>query len=403
MLAFCTVCGRGGLVKALKLGRQPLSTCFGHLPISSLTIQRKDLSLGFCSLCATIQLVDRFPLSMLKNKYPGGQFREPSAHLPAVVDKLVALGAVKPDSRILGLSYIDAPLLDLLTQQGYGFGQIVEFEKLIPSQENFGLETLQSIVSSPGFALKIGDMYGKFDFISARFILEHAESAYKFLRALVGLVRPGGHLAVEVPDARKMLACGNHALVWEDHFTYFLPSSLLRLIQGVGAQPIDISLYPYAYEDAIIAIFRVGDTRSSPQLIADRGEVESVIEGLKKFTEKFEARKVRLREELETRRSAGERLALFGAGHHSAKYLNFYGCADLVEYAIDDSPTKQALYISGTDIPIKDSRFLIESELTTCFSSLSPESEVKVRQSLASFFARGGQLLPIFEQERSLK
>lgn len=403
MQALCTVCGGGELVKALTFGRQPLSTCFGNQPVSSLTVPVKDLSIGFCRLCGTIQLVDQFPLSMLQNKYPAGQFREPSAHLPAVVDKLVALGAVRTDSSILGLSYIDAPLLDLLGDRGYGSGQIVDFTQLILWQENFGLETMQSVVSSPEFALRIGDMYGKFDLVCARFMLEHAESAYVFLRALVGLVRPGGHLVVEVPDARKMLACGNHALVWEDHFTYFSPSSLLRLVEGVGGLPMDLSLYSYAYENVIVAILRVDDVRSPPQPVADRGELESVAEVLKEFAEGFEIRKAGLREKLEQRLSAGERLALFGAGHHSAKYINFYGFADLVEYVIDDNPSKQSLYMPGTDIVIKDSRFLMESELTTCLSSLSPESELKVRQSLAPFFARGGQFIPIFEQERSLK
>ena len=398
-----TVCGGEGLVKSLTFGRQPLSTCFGKLPVSSFTLPVKELSLGFCRVCATIQLVDRFSLSMLQNKYPAGQFREPSAHLFAVVDKLVELGAVRPDSSILGLSYIDAALLDLLAERGYGSSQIVDFAQMVQWQENFGLETMQSVVSTPGFASQIGYMYGKFDFVCARFMLEHAESAYTFLLALVGLVRQGGYLLVEVPDAGKMLAYGNHALVWEDHFTYFSPFSLLRLIEAVGLLPVDFSSYSYPYENAIVAIVRVDDTKNPSQPIADPGEVESVSEVMKNFAEGFKTRKSRLREKLEQRISAGEQLALFGAGHHSAKYLNFYGFSDLVEYVIDDNPTKQALYMPGNNIVIKNSRFLIESELTTCLSSLSPESEVKVRQSIAPFFARGGHFIPIFEKERSPK
>lgn len=396
MQALCTVCGCEGLVKNLSFGRQPLSTCFRKLPVSNLT--ESELSVGFCRFCATIQLVDRFPLSLLQNKYPPGQFREPFAHLPAIVDKLVELGAVRADSNILGLSYIDASLLDLLADRGYGSGQIVDFAQLIPWQENFGLETMQSVVSTPGFALRVGKMYGKFDLVCARFMLEHAESAHAFLRALLELVRPGGHLLVEVPDVGKMLACGNHALVWEDHFTYFSSSSLLRLVDRVGALPMDLSSYSYAYENAIVAILRVDDSRSPSPSFADQVEVESVTKALKKFAEEFEIRKAKFRKKLEQLISAGERLALFGAGHHSAKYLNFYGFTDLIDFVIDDNPTKKSLYMPGTDIVIKDSRFLMESELTTCLSSLNPESDVKVRQALAPFFDRGGQFIPIFEQ-----
>lgn len=398
MQALCTVCGGDALIRSLTFGRQPLSTCLGNHPTSSITTPLNELSIGFCRSCATIQLVDRFPLSILQEKYPGGQFKEPSAHLPAVADKLIELNALRTDSSILGLSYIDIALMDLLSERGYGSGQIVSFDQIVPWQKSFGLESMQSVVSNPEFAKFIGDKHGKLDLICARFILEHAESAYTFLRTLVQLVNPGGYLVIEVPDAGKMLSCSHHALVWEDHFTYFSPSSLLRLISGIGALPVDLSLYSYAYENVIVAILQVDDTQKPSRSVATPGELEVVTEALQEFAEKFDFCKQRVREELKQRLSAGERLAIFGAGHHSAKYLNFYGVADLVEYAIDDNPNKQSLYMPGTDIAIKDSRFLIESKITTCLSPLSPESEMKVRQSIAPFFERGGEFIPILEQ-----
>lgn len=381
----------------MSLGRQPLSTCFAADPQSRVAKPTSNLSLGFCRSCAAIQLVDRFSLTMLQGKYPAGRFREPQAHLPTVADKLTALKVVEQRTRLLGLSYIDTDLLDLLAARGCISNKSLDFPTLMPSQSAIGLETLQSIVSSPGAAEWLRSVTGPVDVVCARFLLEHAESAYTFLGTLADLVRPHGYLIIEVPDAGKMLAAGNHALIWEDHFTYFSASSLARLAAGVGASVVDISRYPYAYEDALVAILRVDESGGCHIPRAEPEEVAATAAAMQAFARSFEARRQSLYAELKDRVSGGERLAVFGAGHHAAKYINFYDIEDLIEFAVDDNPVKRDLYMPGTDLRIRDSQFLLGSAVTTCLSTLSPEADGKVRQSLRAFFDRGGRFIPTFE------
>ncbi len=343
-----------------------------------------------------MQLVDRFPLDMLQTKFPAIRFREPRDHLPAVAAKLAELDGVDGNTRFLGLSYIDNDLLGLLARDAGGNVSPVDYSSLPGWRNDAGLETIQSLLTDPQTISRIKGATGAVDVVSARFILEHAESAIAFLKSVTGLVRPGGYIVIEVPDAEKMLAAGNHALIWEDHFTYFTVDSLTDLVSRTGATLVDIGRYPYAYEDALVAIIRIGDGRDASGNNTAAAMSAGVREKFSGFTNGFAVRKHGLRIELENLLAGGERLAVFGAGHHAAKYINFYGIEDLFDCVIDDSPAKAGLYMPGTGLCIRTSEYLMDSAVTTCLSTLAPDTERRVRQSLAGFFGRGGKFIPTF-------
>ncbi len=350
------------------------------------------LSIGNCTKCGILQLVDRFTLAFLQSKAPTLQFREPRKHLPELVSKLSGLEEINQHSRFLGVSYIDEDLLVELTAAGYDNVATINFSMLAGWHNGAGLETMQSLLTTPASHAAIKLAVGTVDVLVARFILEHAESAIVFLRALASLVRPNGYIVIEVPDATKMLEAGNHALVWEDHFTYFTDETLQSLLNRAGLTIVALQRYVYAYEDALVAIVRV----NSSGLMEDAAEQSIGLPLLDVFAAGFERKKSQLRVRLASMIAGGERLAVFGAGHHTAKYLNFYGIADLFEFAVDDNPLKTGLYLPGTNLCVRSSEYLMKSAVKTCFSALDPETEKRVRNSMADFFARGGNFIPMF-------
>ena len=389
----CTVCGSDALETSVVFGLQPLSTGFANAPQSEIHAATSQLSLGYCRSCGTMQLIDRFALEALRRKNPAVRFREPVAHLSQLAEKLFALGVVEAHSKVLGLTYIDADLLNVLADKGCHAIDCVDFEALAVHQANCGLESIAPLVLQPEIARKIRRSKGAIDVLCARFVLEHAESAYGFMTALLGLVRPGGHVVIEVPDASKMLAMGNHALIWEEHFTYFTQASLKQLVARLPATLVDMARYPYAYEDALVLILRADGAKTLETPEPGLESIGTVAENLHAFGMEFAARKANLHRTLSGHIAAGEKLALFGAGHHAAKYVNFYDLAELIEFAVDDNPVKQGLFMPGTDLYIHNSRHLLESGISICLSMLTPEAEIKVRQSIPAFFERGGSFI----------
>lgn len=398
----CTVCGHADLERSLSFGLQPLSTRFAAVPDAQAPAARHAMSLGYCKQCLAIQLVDRFPVSVLQGKAPALRFREPSAHLPDVVETLRSLGVVNPHGRLAGLSYIDLDLLDLLQAQGCPAALRLEHPKPPAGAAEPGLETLQGFFSDPAHIGQWVQQHGLVDLVCARFILEHAESALAFLHALKRAVKPGGYILVEVPDVTKMIAFENHALVWEDHFTYFTSGTLFKLASLAGCSVVSLNSYPYAYEDAMVAILQVGQPPQPAAVSAPVKPIDSVnpAQELEDFNSSFIAARVALRQDLLAVQQGGGKIAVFGAGHHAVKYINFYGLGDLIEFVADDNPVKGGMYLAGTQLQVKPSSDLAASGVTLCLSSLNPASEASVRRAIPDYFEHGGEIRPIFKTSR---
>jgi SAM-dependent methyltransferase len=92
--------------------------------------------------------------------------------------------------------------------------------------------------------LRVGDLAhagypaGHFAFASMLHSLEHTEDPVATLRELRRVVRPGGHVLVEVPNFRSVLR-GLFGKSWfplmlPQHLTHFEPTTLRRALQQVG-------------------------------------------------------------------------------------------------------------------------------------------------------------------------
>jgi hypothetical protein len=109
----------------------------------------------------------------------------------------------------------------------------------------------------------------------------------------------------------------------------------------------------------------------------------------------FQPAKAAVRRCLE-RLAGGGPIAVFGAGHLTAKFINFMQLADLCAFVVDDHPKKCGRFMPGSRLPILPSSSLVEKGVKTCLSGLSPESEEKVMKNLGAYFAQGGEFFSIF-------
>lgn len=73
---------------------------------------------------------------------------------------------------------------------------------------------------------------GSFDLITAVHLLEHLDRPWAGLRTLAASLKPGGRLAIEVPDLRS----NPFDLLIADHASHFTASTLSRTLQACGLQ-----------------------------------------------------------------------------------------------------------------------------------------------------------------------
>ncbi|HZR82528.1 MAG TPA: class I SAM-dependent methyltransferase [Candidatus Binatia bacterium] len=92
-----------------------------------------------------------------------------------------------------------------------------------------------------------------FDALAMADVLEHSGEPRRFLEHAAGLLRPGGALFVAVPNRRSTLFWAADALARipglapvadriyvPNHYTYFTPATLARLVREVGFEVVDV-------------------------------------------------------------------------------------------------------------------------------------------------------------------
>jgi SAM-dependent methyltransferase len=336
-------------------------------------------------------LLDPMAIDLVRSRHEWITYNEPEGHLDNLVECLRDLSGITVDSRIVGVTYKDDSTLARFSKQGiantYRLDQVND---LGVSDPLASLETIQSVLT-PHRAQSITAQIGQADIVLVRHILEHAHSPVQLLEACQQLAKPDGWLVFEVPDCRKVLDGHDHCFIWEEHISYFTPETLKSFLESFGFPDVDIKVYPYPMEDSLVAIVR--NIRKEPlrQHVSDKE-----LKRLESFGNSFAERGFKMRRHLESLQSQGTQVALFGAGHLAAKFINFYGLATFLCSVIDDNPNKKSTFMPGSRLPIVDSRCLDEGKVDLCLLTLNPESEQKVLKGKSSYLDRGGKFRSIF-------
>jgi 2-polyprenyl-3-methyl-5-hydroxy-6-metoxy-1,4-benzoquinol methylase len=92
----------------------------------------------------------------------------------------------------------------------------------------------------------------EFDVVTAFHVLEHLPNSRAFLRSLARWARPGGFVAIEVPNfksvQRRRLREHWTGLRPHEHIAHFEPETLARTMAGVGLEPVLIRSPAYIGE-----------------------------------------------------------------------------------------------------------------------------------------------------------
>jgi len=385
----CRSCGFGELVETLNLGPQPLSNRFLTSPEEPSELW--PMRFGYCSRCGLAQLLSPRSSESVRSQHAWLSYNEPEGHLDHLVEVLWKSSLAGNNTRVSGVTYKDDSTLERFKRKGVVDGRRLDQNKDLEIHEPLaGLETIQAKLT-PAAAKEIAAKHGRSEILIVRHLLEHAQNPLDLVNACQELTSSGGLMVFEVPDCRKMLEGGDHCFLWEEHISYFTPATLAGFFSGAGFTDVDIQIYPYAMEDSLVAVVRNLDAPAGvPALVA--GEVERIVN----FSNCLKKRGERIREHLEALSLRGEKTALFGAGHLTLKFINYYNLARCLSFIVDDNPNKQGLFMPGSGLPIVGSDWLEKHEVRLCLLGLNPESEHKVLQTKRDYLLSGGRFVSVF-------
>jgi hypothetical protein len=386
----CLLCRKEKIRPLVDFGPQPASNRFELN--SSPETEKHPLTIAQCDGCGLVQLISPMPLDMVKARFEWLVYNEPESHLDALVERATRLPNVAPGKRIIGLTYKDDTTLARFDRMGhhntYRYDPALD---LGVKDRCAGLETFQSVLTDAPVPALIAK-HGLADLLIARHILEHAHDPLSLLATLGKLTAPGGYLLLEVPDCTKFVGACDYSFAWEEHITYFSSETLAALIDRAGLTLHEIFAHPYPYEDALIAIVRNDAPGRAGR--SEAQDIRGLLNAGANFSESYESVKAQIQAKLRRWQQHGKRIAIFGAGHLAAKFINFYALDDLVDCVIDDHANKREMLMPGSRLPIRGAAVL--KDIDICLLSLNPESERKVVAKHQDFRDSGGQFMSIF-------
>jgi hypothetical protein len=396
-MSACLLCP-GSVNTVLDLGPQPV-TCHFLSHRSELTAVY-PFSVGVCDSCATVQLLKPFPADALTPRHPWITYREPEDHLDPLVEHIATLEGISPKAVVLGVSFKDRTTVDRLSRLGFSNGRCLDVRADLGAQNpNANIESVQALLTLQK-ASSLVSRYGQADIVIARHVVEHATAPRELLEALSALVRDGGYLVLEVPDCAKNIARQDYAMLWEEHALYFTARTFRGLLSDHGFRPTYFATYPYFFEDCLVQIAckNPGSPQKGPTAERDdpTGRLKAYADALPRWTHRYR--------QAITRLAGGAPIALYGAGHLTAAFVNFHGLSDLFPFVVDDTPEKQGLALPNSGIEIVSRKRLNEGDSMLCLLGLSPHAEEKVIEKNQDFTRRGGQFYSIFvDSPRSLR
>jgi len=316
------------------------------------------------------------------------RYNEPEGHLDATVEWTIAEAALRPAARLLGVSYKDASTIERFRRRGFADAAVLDpAADLAIHSPNAGIETIQARIA-PETAARIAK---RCDVLIVRHVVEHAHRLDEFFAGVAALLATGGVAIFEMPDFSTSLRLHEYSNVWEEHASYFTPGTFPRFAARHGGKVIAQRCFAYPMEDSLVSIVAFPGGAMPPGTAPAPGEMERT----QAYGAGFQPAKLAVRRCLERLAAAGP-IAVFGAGHLTAKFINFMQVADLCAFVVDDHPQKCGRFMPGSRLPILSSAALVERGVKSCLSGLSPESEEKVMKHLCAFFAQGGELFSIF-------
>jgi hypothetical protein len=378
---------------ALPLGQVPVCNGFSRTVTADRMV---NLDVVACEACGLVQLDEAPAPAMLIPRLPWIRYREPYAHLDALVAKVLSW---RPNARhALGTGPFEQPLLSRLAGQGLQTKALAL--DTIPTADRYPyLESWQATLTEAHLADQAAQL-GTADIVSCRYIVEHSPAPVDALRAHKHLLNPAGLLLIEVPDSSKFLAARDYCFLWEEHSSYFVEETLRHLGEAAGYRVLSVLRYPGALEDVLVAVLEPVDAPApvAPSPDSTDRSAEGPSSLFRAYLDGFATTRDLLRQRLAA--VAGperDRIALFGIGHHAIMFVNAFGLADFIALAVDDDTDKAGFFPPGFRVPVVDSGRLMEDErIRLCLFAVAPHIEGKVRDKLAALAARGVEFRSIY-------
>ena len=376
----------------INLGLQPISNRFLYKPVKNP--KSYEMNLIWNEQLDCMSLSKTFPIHELKPQFEWITCFEPEDHLDELALFISKLNNINKTSVIGAFSFKDDTTLNRLNKMGFINTWRINPELDLKIRDKIcSVETFQS-----KFSRKISStiLYnkGKADIFIARHVIEHAYDIFEFVMTSQSLVKDNGYIVFELPDCERGMMEGDCTILWEEHINYFTETSFKNFVKGLGFEIVFWNNYNYPLESSITVILKNNSLKVD--YLKNKKDTIEQQNIFKTFKEKMYERKSKIYHLLFNFKKKIGPIAILGAGHLSSTFLSVNNLDNMIDFVIDDNPSKNNMYMPNGNLKIVNSKFLDKNKIKMCLIGANPQNHKKIMHKHNQFINEGGIFKSIF-------
>ena len=197
------------------------------------------------------------------------------------------------------------------------------------------------------------------DLVLGNNVLAHVPDINDFVEGLIIILKPQGTVTMEFPHLLRLIENNQFDTIYHEHFSYLSLGTVVKIFQTHGLEIFDVEELPthggslriYAQHE------KIGKQKISERLTAvlelEKKAGMDNLEYYAAFKDKVEKVKFDFIDFIVKEKSAGRRIAAYGAAAKGNTLLNFCGIKkDVIDFVVDAAPSKQGRYLPGSHIPV---------------------------------------------------
>lgn len=390
----CRICGSTKLTKVIDLGDQPLANAFLHKEDLEKTEKKYPLEVYFCNDCNLAQLIHVVDKKTLFRNYIYFSSGMPrlSDHFRLYAED-VMVRFLKPKNLVVELGSNDGVLLTHFKECGFRVIGVDPALNIARVAEKRGVRTIADFWSEM-VAKQIKNDAGKAMAVLGNNVVAHINDYGSLCRGVKELLDPKGVFVFEAPYLIDMFENLAFDTIYHEHLSYLAIRPLQKLFQEYDLEIFEVKIVPAQGQSIRVFVGHKGAHLIDPGVPACLRK-ELTLGLNKKESYLALAAKIAICKEqtiavLRELKQQNKKIAAYGAPAKGNTLLNYYGLGrDLLDFAMDELPSKQWLYTPGMHLEVIDKK-TADARKPDCYLLLAWNYAKVIYEKEKQFLKNGG-------------
>lgn len=402
--ATCRLCEGSNLQLRVPIVATPLG---GAFVTKARLHERQDaypLDMYQCGDCSHVQILDVVDPEVIFSNYTYFSGRTSLVkHLERLAEGMIQEQHLGEGAFVVDVGSNDGAFLSLFQKRGMRVLGVDPAKNVAQFANERGVRTIPEMFVEK-IAARIRRGYGPADLVTALNVFAHTDDLIGMAKSVRSLLAHDGLFVFEVSYLLDVVDKMLLGTIFHEHLSYHTVKPLASFLGRQGLELVDVRRVPVQGGSLVCTTQVAGGKLRVASTVGDlisleeeRGVYKSAY--LDDFAERLDAITEEASGLIRDLKLKHKSIAAFGAARGGTLITYLFGLGDLVDFVVDDDPSKHGLYSPGYHIPVLPTEAMYE-RMPDYVVILAWVHSERIIESNRKYLEDGGHFISFFPQLR---